>query len=185
MKVTLHFSEGWNARDLPCRAATWKSVFALFVRRMKKEAEWNATTAILGERPRTISILFCGDVEMREYQREYRRLDRTTDVLSFPTRELVSQAEAGGQGAHYEGHLGDLIVSLEAVARAARRVRRPFEHELVEVVLHGGLHLLGLDHIGSSQAARGRGRRMKALQRELYREARRFIKPSDVRVRPT
>jgi probable rRNA maturation factor len=79
-----------------------------------------------------LSVLFCGDSRMRRLNREFRRQDRTTDVLAFP-------AAAGAL-------LGDIVVSVPYAARQARKRGEPSAREIERLLVHGYLHLLGFDH---------------------------------------
>jgi len=80
-----------------------------------------------------MSLVFGGDRAVRRLNARYRRRDRPTDVLSFP---------AGGG----EAGLGDVLISVPAAERNARRLGRSLERELLVLALHGFLHLLGYDH---------------------------------------
>lgn len=133
---------------------------------LRKLPEWKETCEILGGTPRTVSVLVCGDEEMRVYNRDYRHLDKTTDVLSFPTREM----DLPGVILESEASLGDLILSVPAVERGAQRGRRRTQDEWVEVFLHGILHLLGFDHV-TPAVSRVRAARMRAVQAELVAKA--------------
>jgi probable rRNA maturation factor len=78
-----------------------------------------------------VSILFCGDRRMRTLNRRYRRKDRPTDVLSFPSND---------------GLLGDIVISVPYAARQAKRRGESTAREIDRLLLHGFLHLLGYDH---------------------------------------
>ena len=93
----------------------------------------NRALACSGHSAGEVSVLFCGDSAMRRLNRTYRRKDRTTDVLSFPSN--------GG-----DGFLGDLIVSAPEAKRQARRSRSAYPKVMEKLLLHGLLHLLGYDH---------------------------------------
>lgn len=80
-----------------------------------------------------LSVLFTTDAEIRELNRRFRRKNKSTDVLSFPA------AEGGGLA-------GDLAVSLETAARQAHEHGHTLEEEVRILLLHGILHLAGLDH---------------------------------------
>jgi probable rRNA maturation factor len=80
-----------------------------------------------------VSVVLAGDGLLRRLNRDYRGKDRPTDVLSFPG--------AGGE----EG-LGDVVISVPAAARNARRHGHSVPRELDILALHGFLHLLGYDH---------------------------------------
>jgi probable rRNA maturation factor len=82
---------------------------------------------------RTFDCLVAGDEELRRLNREYRRKDYATDVLSFPS---------AGPGAF----LGDLAISSERAQEQAREFGHSTEDELRILMLHGVLHLLGYDH---------------------------------------
>ena len=79
-----------------------------------------------------LSVLFCGDARMRRLNRDFRRQDRTTDVLAFPAAEGAL--------------LGDIVVSVPYAARQARRRGQSRSREIERLLLHGYLHLLGYDH---------------------------------------
>jgi probable rRNA maturation factor len=91
---------------------------------------------ITGARVDEISVLFCGDRRMRSLNRIYRKMDRPTDVLAFPS----GAPAAGGVFA------GDVIVSVPYAKRQARRRGESPARELDRLLLHGFLHLLGYDH---------------------------------------
>jgi probable rRNA maturation factor len=84
-----------------------------------------------------VHVLLTGDDEMRRLNRQYRDLDRTTDVLSFPDG---SRLPSGGV------LLGQIVISLDAASRQAAELGHDVVRELEELLLHGTLHLLGHDH---------------------------------------
>jgi len=86
-----------------------------------------------------LSVLLTTDAAIRVLNREWRRKDRPTDVLSFP-------AGAPPPGANGPLHLGDVIISLDTARRQARAHRRSLGDELDLYLAHGLLHLLGHDH---------------------------------------
>ena len=96
-----------------------------------------------------VSILFTDDDEIRILNRDYRSIDRPTDVLSFSLLE--------GEGARFAGGaLGDLVVSITTAARQAREAKRPLIDELTMLLAHGLLHLLGWDHRTATEDRRMR-----------------------------
>lgn len=175
IRAQIQVSPGTRRKDIPISSTQLNAALKTFYERIHSEKEWMETCAVLGGNPKNVVVMFCTDAQMRDYQREFRKIDRATDILSFPEREAVSERNFTPQGAWGDLHLGDLIVSLETVSRAAKRVKRPVNEELLEVIIHGCLHLIGMDHIGDSARDRARARRMKSLQRELFRLCRRFI----------
>lgn len=97
----------------------------------------------LGHEDSELSIAFVDDGRMQELNRDWRGKDRPTDVLSF------SQLEGEDLAAAEEGEpllLGDIIVSLDTLERQARDGGWTDDEEMVRLLLHGVLHLLGHDH---------------------------------------
>jgi probable rRNA maturation factor len=102
-----------------------------------------------------LSVLLTTDAAIRVLNREWRRKDRPTDVLSFPAGE----PPPGSSGPR---HLGDIILSLDTARRQARTHRRSLADELDLYLAHGLLHLLGHDHHRRRDAER-----MAALEARL------------------
>jgi len=82
------------------------------------------------------TVALVTDGRMRALNRDFRGLDKPTDVLSFRT------SPRGG----FKGYLGDIVISVETAERQARRLRSTLPRELEILTLHGFLHLLGYDH---------------------------------------
>ena len=94
----------------------------------------------LGYKEAQVSILLCSDSYIRKLNREYRRVDASTDVLAF------SMHEGKFSKVHPEV-LGDVIISLETASRQAKRFQHSLNKETTLLVIHGILHLLGYDHL--------------------------------------
>jgi len=77
--------------------------------------------------------LITNDKELRRLNRQFRKKDRATDVLSFPAVEL-------------DGVLGDIAISFERAKQQAAERRHAVGEEIGVLMLHGVLHLLGMDH---------------------------------------
>lgn len=86
----------------------------------------------------SVEILFTGDDEMAELNARYRKLDRPTDVLSFPDGEV--DPETGRR------FLGSIAVSEERARQQAAQIGHDVSTEVRFLILHGVLHLLGYDH---------------------------------------
>jgi probable rRNA maturation factor len=106
----------------------------------------------------SVSLLLTDDAEIRQLNRAFRKLDRATDVLSFPMQDLRDETDPAGIGVL----LGDIVISVETARRRAGPAR--LDKELARLVVHGLAHLFGHDHHRPSQA-----RRMRALERRLLR----------------
>ena len=85
---------------------------------------------------------------IQKINKEYRQIDKATDVLSFPMfekDELDEKIEK--QDFLYEDVLGDIIISVQRVEEQAKEYGHSFERELSYMVVHGFYHLMGYDHI--------------------------------------
>lgn len=100
-----------------------KTLARAFAKRLQAE--------VAGKRPFT--SLIADDAELRRLNREYRKKDYATDVLSFP-----SGADAG--------FLGDIAISFDHALRQAAEFGHSVTEEIQILMLHGMLHLLGMDH---------------------------------------
>jgi probable rRNA maturation factor len=107
-----------------------------------------------------LSIALVDDATMATLNARYRGVAGATDVLSF---SLLDGPHAERRGAL----LGDVVVSLETAAVQARRARRTLDDEVLLLLIHGTLHLLGHDHVREDEA-----RRMRAEERRVWRALR-------------
>ena len=90
-----------------------------------------------------ISVTFVNDEQIHELNREYRNIDRPTDVLSFPLGEngvYDSNPESGAK------MLGDVVISMETALSQAEKYGHSFMREVAYLTAHSVLHLLGYDH---------------------------------------
>jgi probable rRNA maturation factor len=100
-----------------------------------------------------VSVRFIDDDEMRRLNREYRSIDRTTDVLSFPQFDSVGDIKPGPGGMIL---LGDVVVSVETLLRRCALRGDDPSRELGGMLVHGALHLVGFDHSGKAERNRMR-----------------------------
>lgn len=111
------------------------------------------------------------DEAIREINREYRNIDRATDVLSFPSTDCKPQKTLG----HCEKKLlrerdetgrcflGDIIISLPRAREQAREYGHPLEREFAYLTAHALFHLMGYDHMRDEDKERMRAMEEKAL----------------------
>jgi probable rRNA maturation factor len=99
----------------------------MFARKLQREVT----------RGRAFDVLITGDAELQKLNREFRGKDYPTDVLSFPG---------------VTPHLGDLAISAARARAQAREFGHSTEDEIRILMLHGVLHLTGLDHETDSGA---------------------------------
>lgn len=90
---------------------------------------------------RFASIVLTDDASIHAVNRDYRGVDRATDVLSFPADE------GDGLIAPPDGFLGDVMISVQTAERQGAELSHSTERELAFLCVHGMLHLLGYDHI--------------------------------------
>jgi len=92
---------------------------------------------------RELSVAFVSGVEMKKLNRLYRGLDKTTDVLAFA---LLNNAKGNLTGQAGEGDLlGELVLDYAQIKRQAKSYGHSAREELVFVLVHGLLHLVGYD----------------------------------------
>jgi probable rRNA maturation factor len=115
---------------------------------------------LLGLEEGQLSVVIVSDRRMAELNRTFRRVDGPTDVLAFAQQE--GEREGEGFNVHV---LGDVVISAESAARQAPRYRRSLEGEMDLLLVHGILHLAGLDHAGD----REEGKKMKVWQGKILR----------------
>jgi len=108
---------------------------------------------------RELAISLVGDPEIRALNAAWRGRDRATDVLAFSLEEGPHPERRGAL-------LGDVVIGLETAARQARARRRSLDDELLRLLVHGALHLVGYDHVRARDA-----RRMRAAERRVLRVA--------------
>jgi probable rRNA maturation factor len=94
-----------------------------------------------------LSVLIVDDAEMAELNLRYRGIDHTTDVLSFPMLE-------GEFGEVASDMLGDVVISAQTARVMSEQSDTSFESVLDLLLIHGILHLLGLNHEEGPQEAR-------------------------------
>ena len=106
--------------------------------------------------PIEVSLSLCDDAEIQAINAEWRAKDEPTDVLSFPQFEMPLPPWAPT--------LGDVLISLETANRQAREAGHSLSDELVVLLVHGMLHLLGFDHIEDDERAE-----MAAAEEALFK----------------
>ena len=95
-----------------------------------------------------ISIILTTPKNIQRINKEYREIDKPTDVLSFPMFEKEELDEKiRKQDFEFEDVLGDIVVSIEQVNIQALEYGHSFERELAYMVVHGFYHLMGYDHM--------------------------------------
>ncbi len=140
-----------------------------------------------GRSPAEVGLTFVSDRRMHRLNREYRGINRSTDVLAFPAANVSAchrqrQAQVRGRSASSPPDnphrstgpidvrngpllvLGDIVISAETAKRQARSSGHTVRAECTRLLIHGYLHLLGYDH----ERSRPQARRMRRMERQLY-----------------
>lgn len=106
-----------------------------------------------------IAVVLTDDAAIRALNRDWRGIDKPTNVLSFPAPKppvAPQGASPSGQGLSGQDRapalLGDVVIAYETVAREAAAEGKPFSHHLAHLAVHGFLHLLGYDHESDAAA---------------------------------
>ena len=95
-----------------------------------------------------ISITLTNPENIHKINKEYRDVDKPTDVLSFPMFEKEEiDKKIAEKDFEYEDVLGDIVISIEQVQNQAEEYGHGFEREFAYMIVHGFYHLMGYDHV--------------------------------------
>jgi len=94
-----------------------------------------------------VSASIVDDESIHKINREYRHIDRPTDVISFAYDDVKDDCLP------YDD-LGEIVISIETAKRQAKVYNHPTEREVAFLFIHGFLHLLGYDHIDNEEKAK-------------------------------
>lgn len=112
-----------------------------------------------------LSITLTTPEEIHKLNKEYRKVDKETDVLSFPMfdkAELDEIVEKQKKNVVVEP-IGDIIISIERVKEQAKEYGHSFERELAYMIVHGFYHVMGYDHIEEKEKQEMRPKEEKIL----------------------
>jgi probable rRNA maturation factor len=129
----------------PC--AQWPDVRALI-----EPAVQAALSEVPDPNKGELSIVLSDDAQVQQLNRDYRGKDTPTNVLSFPMPPNT-------------GLMGDVILSFQTLVREASAQGKDFADHFVHLLIHGVLHLQGLDHQSDAQADDMEAREVRALAR--------------------
>lgn len=112
-----------------------------------------------------ITVTFTNPKNIQSINKEYRNIDKPTDVLSFPMyqkEELDQKIEK--KDFQYQDILGDIVISIPKVEEQAKEYGHSFERELSYMLVHGFYHLMGYDHIEEEDKKQMRKKEEKILE---------------------
>ena len=148
--MIIHFSDDQDEVKIP------KEAIALLKKGLQAVARLHKLSA-----KTEVSVSLVSDEVIHVLNKDYRGIDRPTDVLSFALDEAEEPAEVGGPDVHM---LGDIIISAETAVRQGDEYGHGLNRELVYLGVHSLLHLLGYDHMTKADKAKMREEEEKALQ---------------------
>jgi probable rRNA maturation factor len=126
------------------------------VKSLVRRAVTRAAAATRSTRGAELAIVLTDDSAIRVLNRDWRGIDKATNVLSFPAKPGAAAP-----------HLGDIVLAFETIEREARGEHKPFAHHVAHLAVHGFLHLLGYDHERDDDALT-----MEQAERDILRQLR-------------
>lgn len=114
-----------------------------------------------------VSITLTNSKKIRELNKQYRNIDKETDVLSFPMFEKTEIEDMIKSNDNYaQGEvLGDVVISISKVAEQAKEYGHSFERELAYMCVHSFYHLMGYDHMELSDKIQMRAKEDEILNK--------------------
>ena len=158
MRTTLNLNIGdknWDDR-LPDAAAVSENVFQTVINRLKPEF-------LQGKKEVGLNVELGGDEEIQALNRQFRNLDKPTNVLSFANIDDDDFFDALPEMTEVE--LGDIIIAFETMAAQSAELEIGFKEHYIHILVHGILHLLGYDHTEEEER-----KEMEALETRLLAE---------------
>jgi len=122
------------------REPAWLNRVELFCNRIMEE---------MGIDGWEVSLLFCSNTIIRELNKRYRGQDEPTDILSFAQRDCPDDVSPSD---HPIFTAGDIVISIESLKQNAWEYKQMEAVELKRLLIHGLLHLKGMDHSGQDNA---------------------------------
>ncbi|WP_054956659.1 rRNA maturation RNase YbeY [Paenibacillus dakarensis] len=117
-----------------------------------------------------VDLTFVDDTQIHELNKEYRGIDRPTDVLSFAMHEttdeeltIIYELDSEDEEEHVPDVLGDIIISVPRAKLQSEEYGHSLERELGFLFVHGFLHLLGYDHQDEASEAEMMGKQEAVL----------------------
>jgi probable rRNA maturation factor len=155
LEIALDADEEWDS------STDWARLAEAAARAAIAESPYQALTE--AARPVELSVVLTSDEQVRALNAEWRGKDKPTNVLSFPQAEPQDLAQAGQPGP--ELMLGDIVLAHGTCAREAAEKAISLESHAAHLMVHGTLHLLGLDHMDDTAAEDMEAREVRALAR--------------------
>jgi probable rRNA maturation factor len=135
---------------LQLKDARWKSVLRPYCKTVEDVCSRALKSTDFGKKksPLEMAVVLADDKTIRGLNRDFRGIDKPTNVLSFPGEKP---------------HLGDIVLAFDTVEREAKAQKKSVRHHALHLLVHGTLHLAGFDHANDKDAARMEGLEIKIL----------------------
>lgn len=128
--------------DKPCwerPISEWEALIRPAVLEALRQGQWAHSAEI--------NFLLTDDARIQELNKNYRDVNKPTNVLSFPSLEPEEMSNLKGNEKSLQPIiLGDVALSFETIHQESLSQEIPFDHHLIHLAVHGVLHLLGFDH---------------------------------------
>ena len=135
-------TSGWNEAFDPDQLA--QTCIEACVKAQRNRERSSILKSALRKSSAEACVIFCADKKMRELNRQWRAIDKPTNVLSFPAPHQAGSAPFVA--------LGDIFLGLETVKREALEQGKLFRAHTAHMIVHGFLHLIGYDHEKDAEA---------------------------------
>ena len=118
-----------------------------------------------------VSVCFVDEKEIQRLNKEFRNVDKVTDVLSFPSTNIIAgeKVEKFKDPLFDEVYVGDIAICVKKAKQQAKEFGHSYKREVCFLALHGFLHLLGYDHIEKKDEKVMMGIAEKVLEKENIR----------------
>jgi len=128
--------------DISISCASWPEALRA-VEELCRKSVWAALRTSAKHLPQAeVSIVLADNDFIQGLNKQYRQIDRPTNVLAFPGDDVLSDADHAAAPVM----LGDIVVAYETTASEAHNENKSLADHLSHLVVHGTLHLLGYDH---------------------------------------
>jgi len=130
----------------------WKEKFPEVKKRSNAALKALLKDELPGDKAMSLSVVLADDAFVQDLNKRYRGKDKPTNVLSFAEFTTKAQLLAAPRYGDEPLHIGDLILAYETVAREAIEQGKPLADHTLHMLVHGGYHLLGYDHLQDDEA---------------------------------
>jgi len=98
------------------------------------------------KKKKSLTLLLSNNRNIKKLNKKFRNRNKSTDILSFPFNKRINLSK--------QAYLGDIIISYNFIDKPKSQKQKDFEKKLIQIFIHGFLHLLGFDHIKNKDYAR-------------------------------